>query len=135
MCKHKQIIIILLFCFCLCYSFSASADDDFAVHFLDVNQGDAVIVQCDGHTMMIDGGDRDSNQFIYSYLRSLKLNYIDYIISTHPHDDHVQGLATALVLCDAGVIYSPVEDYDGKGFQDLKKKAAERNIAIVPPPR
>ncbi len=134
MIRFRQNVFLMTVCFVLCCFFNALAETGIAVHFLDVGQGDAIIVQCDGHTMMIDGGDRNSNQFVYSYLQSHNINYIDYIISTHPHEDHVQGLATALVLCDAGIIYSPVEEYNGIGFQDLKKKAAAKNISIVPPP-
>lgn len=130
--KYWQIIFALAICFCI-GCIAAAAEDGLTVHFLDVGQGDAIIVQCDGHNMMIDGGDRYSNQFIYSYLRSMELDYFDCIISTHPHEDHIQGLATALVLCDAGIIYSPVTEYDGNGFNDLKRKAEEKNIDIVLP--
>lgn len=109
--------------------------DTLVIHFLDVGQGDAAIIQCGGQTLMIDGGDRDSNQFIYAYLKDLEIEYIDYIIATHPHDDHVKGLATALSLCNAGTVYSPVTEYDGDGFRDFIKKLTERNLHITTPHR
>lgn len=114
---------------------AAAASAELTVHFLDVGQGDAAILECDGQVLMIDGGDRSANQFVYSYLRDLGIDYIDYMISTHPHDDHVQGLATALVLCDVGTVYSPVADDPGSGFQDFKAKLEERNAEITVPHR
>lgn len=128
-------LLCLLFLAGLCFGEEAYSDK-LVIQYLDVGQGDAIIIQCGGKTLMIDGGDRDSNQFIYSYLKNtLQLDYIDYMISTHPHDDHVKGLATALVVCDAGTIYSPVTEYDGDGFRDFMGKVSERGKAITIPRR
>ena len=60
--------------------------------------------------MMIDCGD---SPFVYSYLTdTLNINHIDYMIATHPHEDHIGGLADVLDACTVGTIYSVVEDYD-----------------------
>lgn len=106
--------ILLLPAFCA--GEEGAAAETLVIHFLDVGQGDAALIQCGGQTLMIDGGDKNANQFIYSYLSEQGLTYLDYIIATHPHDDHVKGLATALVLCDAGIVYSPVTEAEGEGY-------------------
>ena len=117
-------------------TFRGIAESDvFTVHFLDVGEGDAAIIQCGGQTLMIDGGDSYSNQFVFSYLKDLSITYIDYMISTHPHDDHVYGLATALVACDVGTVYSPVTEYDGRGFHSFLSKLADRGKQISIPHR
>lgn len=113
----------------------STAAETLVIRFLDVGQGDAALLQCGGQTLMIDGGDRDANQFIFSCLRDLGLSRLDYVIATHPHDDHVKGLATALVVCEAGTVYSPVTEAEGEGFQDLQKKLAERGGTITVPHR
>ena len=41
----------------------------FAVHFIDVGQGDAALVLCDGKSMLIDGGKPKSSDVIYTYLK------------------------------------------------------------------
>ena len=84
---------------------------------------------------MIDGGDKNANQFIYSYLSELGLDYLDYMIATHPHDDHVKGLATALVLCDVGTVYSPMTEAEGEGFHDLTVKLTDRGGHFTIPHR
>ena len=47
---------------------------DLSVHFLDVGQGDAALIVCDGEAMLIDGGPASASQFIYSYLRQEIVN-------------------------------------------------------------
>lgn len=136
----KRLLYYLCVCFLLfpafCLGDEKGSPETLIVHFLDVGQGDAAILQCGGQTLMIDGGPREANQFVYSYLtETLHLDYLDYVISTHPHDDHTQGLATALVVCDAGIIYSPVTEYEGNGFGDLKKKVEEHGKSFTVPHR
>jgi len=132
---------LLCFLLCLlllpafCTGEESTAAETLVIHFLDVGQGDAALIQCGGQTLMIDGGDKNANQFIYSYLSEQGLTYLDYIIATHPHDDHVKGLATALVLCDAGIVYSPVTEAEGEGFHDFIDKLAYRGGHLTVPHR
>ena len=129
------LLLCILFLPAFCAGEESTAVETLVVHFLDVGQGDAAIIQCGGQTLMIDGGDRDSNQFLYSYMKDLGLEYLDFVIATHPHDDHVKGLATALVLCNAGTVYSPVTEYDGDGFRDLTDKLTDRGLDFTVPHR
>ena len=49
----------------------AIADDStFSIWFIDVGQGDATLVECDGHYMLIDGGDKDQSSKMYSFLKN-----------------------------------------------------------------
>ena len=130
------LICILLLIPAFCWGEKGVSEETLTVHFLDVGQGDAAIVQCGGMNLMIDGGDKSGNQFVYSYLtETLHLDYLDYIISSHPHDDHAKGLATALVACDVGTVFSPVTEFEGEGFHDFEKKLVERNAVITVPHR
>ena len=42
------------------------AGRSFSVHFIDVGQADAALVECDGHYMLIDGGNRGDSDVIYT---------------------------------------------------------------------
>lgn len=55
------------------------------------------------------------------------------MIATHPHEDHVGGLAGALNACSVDVLYTPVLDYDTKAFQSMMKYAREQNTEIIVP--
>ena len=80
---------------------AACAEDGLlTIYFVDVGQADSTIILCDDDVLMIDGGNVADSQFIFSLLRNtLGLQHIDYMIATHPHEDHVGGLAAALNAC------------------------------------
>lgn len=87
--------------------------------FLDVGQADAAVVVCDDQVLMIDGGNVDDSQFIYSYLANTKgIQHIDFMVSTHPHEDHVGGLSAALNACNVGAVLSPVAYYESVPFEN-----------------
>ncbi len=64
-----------------------------SVHFIDVGQGDCALIETQGHYMLIDGGERGSEAAVIKYLKRLKVQRLDYVVATHPHSDHIGGLA------------------------------------------
>ncbi len=63
------------------------------VTFLDVGQGDAVLVQApEGQTALIDAGGGD----IVPLLRAMDVGQIDLLVATHPHADHIGGMARVI---------------------------------------
>jgi len=68
---------------------------DLLVTFIDVGQGDAILIQSpEGQTALIDGGESDSG--IVAKLNALGVRRIDVMIATHPHSDHIGGLTQVL---------------------------------------
>lgn len=132
-------IIRFLCVFILC-AFSilpGSAEDGLlTIYFVDVGQADSTIITCDEDVLMIDGGNAADSQLIYSMLRNtLGIQHIDYMIATHPHEDHVGGLAAALNACYVDVLFTPVLDYDTKAFHSMMKYAQAQETEIkVPKP-
>ena len=106
---------------------------NFQIHFIDVGQADAALVICNGKTMLIDGGNKEDSNLIYSYLKKQNISYLDYVVCTHAHEDHVGGLAGALTAADAGVVFSPVTQYNSKAFSDFVKKANDRGRQLTVP--
>lgn len=105
----------------------------FEIHFIDVGQADAALVLCDGEAMLIDGGNVADSSLIYSYLKSHEIEYLDYIICTHAHEDHVGGLAGALNYACVGAAYCPVTKYDSKAFSNFVKYLNEQDVLITVP--
>lgn len=130
----KRILITVAVLLMVLTASAAFADSALQAHFLDVGQGDAAIVICEGQTLVIDGGTPASSSLMFSYLRNtLGIEHIDHMIATHPHDDHIGGLAGALNACTVGAIYSPVKDYDSDAFRALKKYADKQGVEITVP--
>ncbi len=66
------------------------------VHFLDVGQGDSILIRGTEKTILIDGGERDQGDNVLADLKELGVETIDCIIATHPHSDHIGGLVDVL---------------------------------------
>ncbi len=105
----------------------------FEAHFIDVGQADASLVICDGKAMLIDGGNADDSNLIYSYLKKNDIKHLDYIVATHAHEDHVGGLVGALVYATADKIYCPVTENGTKSFKNFVKYAQKQELSITVP--
>lgn len=66
-----------------------------AVYFIDVGQGDSMIVKAKDTVLMIDGGEREIADVTVNYLKTLGINTVDCYVATHPHSDHI-GAAQAI---------------------------------------
>ena len=105
----------------------------FSILFIDVGQGDAALVECDGHYMLIDGGNKTSSSLIYTVLKDRKIECLDIIVGTHADEDHVGGLAGALNYARADVTLCPVQEYDSKAFEDFAEYATKNGNGIIVP--
>ena len=108
-------------------------DSYLEVHFIDVGQADAALVICNDRAMMIDGGNAEDSSLIYAYLQKHGITHLDYIINSHPHEDHVGGLAGALNYTTAGKAFCPVTSYDSKAFNSFVKYLSAQGLSITVP--
>lgn len=110
-----------------------SEGDSFTIHFIDVGQADSALVTCDGHSMLIDGGNADDSNLVYSVLQRETDGHLDYVVGTHAHEDHIGGLSGAFEADTADVTFCPVTEYDSKAFRNFKTRADERGGGITIP--
>ena len=112
---------------------SAAARTSFEIDFIDVGQGDATLVQCDGHYMLVDGGESKKSSLLYTWLKKRGITFLDYIVATHPDADHIGGLSGALNYAKARTAYSPVTSHDTKTFNNFLKYLRQQNLSITVP--
>ena len=105
----------------------------FSVTYLDVGQGDATLVECDGHYMLIDGGTSAYSSKLYSCLKNKGIAELDIVVASHAHSDHVGGLSGALNYAKANLVLCPVTEYDTKEFKAFKKYAEKNGSGIIVP--
>ena len=105
----------------------------FAIHYIDVGQGDAALVLCDDKTMLIDGGKPHASSIIYTYLKNLNIDYLDYIVASHADDDHIGGLSAPLAKMKVGNVLAPETEADTRSYESLKNKTAEQGLTITHP--
>lgn len=78
------------------YDAEAAGQGDMAVHFIDVGQGLAILVQSGGENLLYDGGSRSHADEVVQYLKNQQIETIDYMISSHYDEDHLGGLVKCL---------------------------------------
>ena len=108
-------------------------DSTFEVHYLDVGQGDCSLVLCDGHAMLIDGGEASESSKVYAYLKSHGIEHLDYMVATHAHSDHIGGLSGALNYATVDTAFCPVTEYDSKTFSSMVKYLGNQGLSITVP--
>lgn len=89
-----------------------SSKESLAVTFLDVGQGNAVLLAQAGHYALIDGGGRERSSYLVAYLQEQGVEKLDYVIASHYDEDHVAGLVGALNVFRVGTILDP--DYEAE---------------------
>lgn len=108
-------------------------NSNFEVHFIDVGQADSALIECDGETMMIDGGNVVDSNVVAAYLKKEDVTELNYVVCSHAHEDHVGGLSGALSVTKADNIYAPKTETNTKAYKNFKKKAEEQNVEIKHP--
>lgn len=108
-------------------------NSNFEVHFIDVGQADSALIECDGETMMIDGGNVADSNVVAAYLKKEDVTELNYVVCSHAHEDHVGGLSGALSVTKADNIYAPKTEANTKAYKNFKKKAEEQNVEIKHP--
>jgi len=128
----KKWVIPPLLVVALLVSFTAATlpDDNLHISFLDVGQGDAILIQTPTHQdILVDGG--PSPQAISLGLGQ-KMPFwdrtIDLVVLTHPHSDHLTGLVEVLQRYEVKQVLSPDLDYDSPIYDEWLSLIKEKNI-------
>lgn len=105
--------------------------DSSKVHFIDVGQGDSELVELpNGQTMLIDAGTPQSGNQVANEIKSLGYSRIDYLVATHPHADHIGGMAEVINSFDIGEIYIPKVSTTTATYENLLDAIAAKRLSI-----
>lgn len=103
------------------------------VHYIDVGQGDSILLQQGEHTMLIDAGDNSCGTKIQAYLQANSIRTLDYVIGTHPDADHIGGLDVVIYKFDCNHIFLPDCSKDTKTYEDVLASVKEKGYQITSP--
>ena len=92
---------------------SQDVEGEMTVHFIDVGQADATLFVQNGHAMLFDAATKSRGDELVEYIKNLGIEYIDVLVLSHPHDDHMGGMYDVITSFDIGTIIIPeVEDFE-----------------------
>ena len=83
------------------------------VHMIDVGQADCFLLIQDEQTALVDCGTRSTGKDAVEYIKELGITQLDYVIGTHPHDDHMGGMYDVITNFDIGTVIIP-DSRDGE---------------------
>lgn len=103
------------------------------VYYIDVGQADSILVIDNDKTMLIDAGTNKTGKIVVDFLKEKKITKIDYLIGTHPHEDHIGGLDDVINSFEIGKIYMPKVQTNTKTFESVLDAVANKGLSIYSP--
>lgn len=106
---------------------------DVVVKFFDVGQADSILVQSAGVNMLIDAGTNNMGNTVVQNLKDLGITKINYLVGTHPHEDHIGGMDDVIKNFEIGTIYMPKVQTNTKTFEDVLDAISNKGLTITTP--
>ncbi|HHY77026.1 MAG TPA: MBL fold metallo-hydrolase [Clostridiales bacterium] len=103
------------------------------VHFIDVGQADCIFIKTDDKTMLIDAGNNADSKTVVEYIKSQNIDKLDFVVGTHPHEDHIGGLDAVIESFDIGTIYMPRAMNTTKTFEDVLNAISKKGLKVTTP--
>lgn len=110
-----------------------NVDGSLSVHFIDVGQGDCIYINQGEYNMLIDAGNNEDGEKLVSYLKSLNVNGFDYVIGTHPHEDHIGGMDDIINNFEIDNYYMPDKLSTTKTFEDVLDALDNKGLSYTVP--
>lgn len=141
----KSIKRILMVVLTICMIFSLVACDTMEanlgdmtgdileVHFIDVGQADSILIKGSKEAMLIDAGNNEDGELVVNYIKEQKISKLDYVIGTHPHEDHIGGLDDVIDSFQIGKIIMPNAINSTKTFEDVLDSIDKKGLTITQP--
>jgi competence protein ComEC len=146
--KLAALVIIALACALVLWP-PRAARHDLRITFIDVGQGDGILVQTPrGHALMIDTGGRlelnesgdaastaesIGERIVVPFLIRQGFHHLDAILLTHPHGDHVGGVAPILRTLGANMFFDGAQPYRGRAYRDALQEVRRHHVRVVHP--
>ena len=100
------------------------------VHYIDVGQGDSILIQVNNKNLLIDAGPKSDKKKLLNYLSNLHLEKLDYVIATHPHEDHIGNMSDVIDDYNVLAFYAPKVQSTTKTFEQMVESLKSKNLKI-----
>ena len=108
-------------------------DNNLRVYCLDVGQGDSILITNNNKTMLIDASTNEMGSRVVKYLNDLGIKKIDYLVGTHPHEDHIGVLDNVIKNFDIGTIYMPNVVATTKTYEEVIDAISAKKLKVTSP--
>lgn len=110
---------------------SAAVSGKMQVHFIDVGQGDCILIRSGEQAMLIDAGENQMGDRVVDYLKAQGVAALQYVIGTHPHSDHIGGLDTVISAFSVEKVILPKVAHNTKTYEDVLLSVAAKGLKVT----
>ena len=110
-----------------------TSEERLEVTFIDVGQADSILLENEGHYMLVDAGNNEDGPKLVNYFKNQNIHQFDYVIGTHPHEDHIGGLDNIIEGFDINTFYMPDVITTTKTFEYVLDALGEKNVTLSIP--
>lgn len=127
------ILILLLILAAIIFSIVFFVRKDYLnIYFLNVGQGDSILVSQGSNQLLIDGG-KDGKLLLQKLGKYIPFwdRKIEIVVSTHPDQDHIGGLVDVFKAYNIGTVIKTNAKSDSQVFKKLEEEIAAENAQAV----
>lgn len=106
---------------------------DLRIHYLDVGQADATLIENNGKYMLIDAGNNEDGKLLVNYFKNLGIESFEYVVATHVHEDHIGGMDDILNNFKINNFYMPDVVTTTATFEDVVIAMEDNNLVYDTP--
>lgn len=103
------------------------------VEYIDVGQADAILIENDKKYMLIDAGNNEDGDLLVNYFKDKNITDFEYVVATHPHEDHIGGMDNIIKNFNIKNYYMPDCYTTTKTFEELLDALEEKNLSFETP--
>lgn len=105
-------------------------ENNLHVYYIDVGQADSILVMNEKQSLLIDAGNNEDGDMVVNFIKDKGITKLDYIIGTHPHEDHIGGMDDVINNIDVDKSYLPAIQTNTKTYQDVLQAIKDKNKKI-----
>ena len=103
------------------------------VYYLDVGEAEAILIQNLDEYMLIDAGNNNDGKKIVSFLKELNVTELKYVVSTHPHEDHIGGMDNIIREFKIKKMFMPDVTTNTPTFTEVLDELEKKKIKVTVP--
>ncbi len=147
--KNKTLISFLSFAAIILYTFLSNDEitiekeenkktdsnntDVVKVEYIDVGQADAILIENNKKYMLIDAGNNEDGDLLVNYFKDKNITDFEYVVGTHPHEDHIGGMDNIIKNFNIKNYYMPDCYTTTKTFEEILDALEEKNLSFETP--